>query len=175
MPASCSAPMEPYLKRISGVDVTHAGCGSSRKILYHPVIAAITPSKTTITSQIFQPVRFFCPSAILPPATQACANLPYVSSPVILNEVTQTFNRLLKQHSECLQILDKSVFLIRRKLGSVTCSLVPRVGIPGLLGVVKKIFLALFFRNVCNEPDHLLVVDVIAAIKICRPLVTRLK
>src|SRR5207244_2748585 len=66
MPASYSAPMEPYLKRISGVDITHAGCGSSRKNFCQPMIPPATTSSTTMRRKIFPPVRFRRP-AILPP------------------------------------------------------------------------------------------------------------
>src|SRR3546814_19603898 len=50
MPASFSAPIEPYLKRISGVAVTQSGCGSSRKILYQAVKPTITPSSSNTSS-----------------------------------------------------------------------------------------------------------------------------
>src|SRR3546814_15271524 len=58
MPASFSAPIEPYLKRISGVAVTQSGCGSSRKILYQAVKPTIAPSSSN-TSSVHQSQRGF--------------------------------------------------------------------------------------------------------------------
>src|SRR3546814_1051975 len=50
MPASVSAPIEPYLKRIAGCAVTQSGCGSSRKILYQAVKPTIAPSSSNTSS-----------------------------------------------------------------------------------------------------------------------------
>src|SRR4249919_565971 len=43
MPASFSAPIEPYLKRISGVAVTQSGCGSSRNNLAQAMVPRTAP------------------------------------------------------------------------------------------------------------------------------------
>src|SRR6185503_17398716 len=66
IPASYSAPIEPYLKRISGVAVTHSGCGSSRKNLYQPKAAPAAAKITTTNKQIFHQDFFFGASAIVP-------------------------------------------------------------------------------------------------------------
>src|SRR5688500_3564949 len=77
IPASCSAPMEPYLKRISGVAVTQSGCGSSRKNLYQPMAPTTTARTTTSSKQLFHQDFFFGASAIVPPSvTLVRANCP---------------------------------------------------------------------------------------------------
>src|SRR5688572_2762321 len=77
IPASCSAPMEPYLKRISGVAVTQSGCGSSRKNLYQPMAPPTTARTTTSSKQLFHQDFFFGVSAIVPPSlTLGRANCP---------------------------------------------------------------------------------------------------
>src|SRR4249920_821416 len=67
IPASFSAPMEPYLKRMSGVAVTQLGCGSSRKNLYQPIAAPRPASTARTAKQIFHADFLFAASAINSP------------------------------------------------------------------------------------------------------------
>src|SRR5688572_4833401 len=97
IPASCSAPMGPYLKRISGVAVTQFGCGSSRKNLYHPMVPPTATKTSKSTKQVFHQDFFFCRSTIHPPASLSSAT------------------RDLKS----LEVLDQSVFFRNRQLGTV--------------------------------------------------------
>src|SRR6266508_1460579 len=91
MPASRSAPIEPYLKRISGSFVIQSGCASSRKNLYHAKTPPSAPSTTTTprqTRSVFFHVGFRAASMV---------DLP----------------------SEGLQMLEERVLVLGAQLGSV--------------------------------------------------------
>src|SRR6266496_6247988 len=108
MPDSRSAPMEPYLNRMSGSLVIQSGCGSSRKNLYQVKAppTAPTTTRTTTATRIF---LFHQPDARM--ASMVC--LP----------------------SEGLQVLEDGVLLLGRQLGAVGFALVPDIGIAGHGGV----------------------------------------
>ena len=66
MPASCSAPMEPYLKRMSGVAVTQSGCGFfAEKFIPADGAADGAEQDEQAARQIFHQDFFFCASAIV--------------------------------------------------------------------------------------------------------------
>src|SRR5918992_1202080 len=134
MPASYSAPIEPYLKRISGVDVTHCGCGSSRKNFCQPISPPAAATNTTIARQTFQPIRFFSAAIFVPPDApdRVCTVLrlrppdsPLSSSPhdrvcaFMEKEPSMTLRHLSKR----LEILHQSLFLGRGKLRPVPITL----------------------------------------------------
>src|ERR1043166_2575531 len=124
--------MEPYLNRISGVAVTHEGCGSSRKNLYQAKNPPAATSSTIAIRKIFNPV------CVLDPAMAAPLN------------------------SKCFQVLHERILFGGTQLGSIDPALVPRVRISRLIRVVKKILLTLFLRHVRNKSHIALIINVIA-------------
>src|SRR6185503_17510892 len=101
MPASFSAPIDPYLKRISGVARTHSGCGYSRKPRSQPMYAPIAPSTTTTDASAFN---------------QRCLRTGVAASVLIATS-----------RSERLQELDQRRLLVVAQLGAVGPALVAGV------------------------------------------------
>src|SRR5262250_1103026 len=138
MPASDSAPMEPYLKRMSGSLVIQSGCGSSRKNLYQ----VKRPPKAPSTTRTARPMRSF---RVAQPAsrTTAMVGLP----------------------SEGLQVLDEGILLVRRQLGAVDLALVAPIAVAGD-GRIELEQRPRADRRVAGDETHPRpVVDVVAAIE----------
>src|SRR5262250_1221868 len=138
MPVSDSAPMEPYLKRMSGSLVIQSGCGSSRKNLYQ----VKTPPRAPSTTRTARPMRSF---RVAQPAsrTTAMVGLP----------------------SEGLQVLDEGILLLRRQLGAVDLALVPTIAVAeeGRIELEQRPWAD---RRLAGEEAHPRpVVDVVAAIE----------
>src|SRR5882724_5934821 len=108
MPDSRSAPMEPYLNRMSGSLVIHSGCRSSRKNLYQVKTPPTAPNPTRITTA----TRIF-----------------------LFHEPDVRMASMVCLPSEGLQVLDEGVLLLGRQLGAVGLALVPDIGIAGHGGV----------------------------------------
>src|SRR3546814_753462 len=143
MPASFSAPIEPYLKRISGVAVTQSGCGSSRKILYQAVKPTIAPSSSN-TSSVHQSQRGFHWNDFFA-AGEGVA-------------MTVSCGR-----SERLEERHQRVLVGFGKLGAVSGAFVACIGVARHGGVVAEELDALARGHVGYEADVDRVVDVVAA------------
>src|SRR6266540_1637239 len=143
MPASRSAPIEPYLNRMSGSFVIQSGCGSSRKNLYQvkaPPIAAST-TKTPIATRSF-----------------------------LFHQPGFRLAAMVDLQSEGLQVLDERVLVLRRQLGAIDLALVAGVGVPGHGGVEREERLPALGGHARHEAHALRIVDVVAAVEDPGPL-----
>src|SRR4029453_15669984 len=104
MPDSRSAPMEPYLNRMSGSLAIQSGWGSSRKNFYQ----VKTPPATPTTARITTPTSTF---RFHEPGVRTASMIGF--------------------SSESLQVLDEGVLVLGSQLGAVGLALVPDFGIPG--------------------------------------------
>src|ERR1051325_565211 len=151
MPASYSAPMDPFLKRVSGVAVTQSGCGSSRKNLYQPT----NPTRPATT-------RSSSTMALMTPNFRRL-DLTVTSVPDRLDSAYRMNGPACGL--EGLEKLDQRSLLARRQLGAVTLAFMALVRIPRHIGLEFEIRAAVVFRRLGHEADALAVVEVVAAIK----------
>src|SRR5574341_395845 len=143
MPASRSAPIEPYLNRISGSLVIQSGCGSSRKNLYQ-VNAPPTAASTTRT--------------------------PIATKSFLFHEPGFRLAAMVDPPSEGLQVFDERVLVLWGQLGAIGLALVAGVGVAGHGGVELEKRLPALRGNTRHEADLLRIVHVVAAVEDLRPL-----
>src|SRR5512145_2326088 len=124
MPASRSAPIDPYLKRISGSFVIQSGCASSRKNLYQPNQAPkATRSAITASAILSLPCLRRAPALELKVVSMPSSQkfrLRGGTAPSCTPKPGNPLPAASCSSLEGLQVFDQRVLVLAGKLGPVS-------------------------------------------------------